>query len=289
MKQIETEAELREELLHLSRREKSVGLVPTMGCLHEGHLSLIRRAKQQNDIAVVSIFVNPTQFGPGEDYEKYPRDIARDCALAEGAGTDIFFHPAVSEIYAPDAATKVEVESDITHTLCGALRPIHFQGVTTIVSILFNIVQPDRAYFGQKDAQQAVIIKKMVQDMHIPVEIIVCPIVREADGLALSSRNCYLSEEERRQAVSLSRGLEAASEFFASGADSGRDAAVLTAIIFSEIGKQPLANIEYIEIVDAETLESTRFIKHGRPTLAAVAVRFGNTRLIDNKILRDRG
>lgn len=289
MKLIETEAELCKELFHVGRREKSVGLVPTMGCLHEGHLSLIRRAKQQNDITVVSVFVNPTQFGPGEDYEKYPRDIARDCALAEGAGTDILFHPDVAEIYAPDASTKVEVESDITHTLCGALRPIHFQGVTTIVSILFNIVQPDRAYFGQKDAQQVVIIKKMVRDMHIPVEIIVCPIVREMDGLALSSRNCYLSEEERRQAVSLSRGLEAASECFATGADSARDAAVLTAIIFSEIGKQPLANIEYIEIVDAETLENTRFIKHGRPALAAVAVRFGNTRLIDNKILRDRG
>lgn len=288
MKLIETEAELRETLSQMGRKEKSVGLVPTMGCLHEGHLSLIRRAKQHNDIVVVSVFVNPTQFGPGEDFEKYPRNIEKDCELAESAGADIVFHPDAANIYAPDVSTTVEVEGEITHKLCGAARPIHFKGVATVVSILFNIVQPDRAYFGQKDAQQAVVIKRMVRDLHIPVEIVVCPIVREADGLALSSRNRYLSGEERKEAVSLSRGLEAAAECFSTGAGS-RNAFSLKKVITDEISKKQLAKIEYVEIVDAETLADTSFIEPDRPALAAVAVRFGNTRLIDNKILRDRG
>lgn len=289
MKLIETEAELCEALSQMGRKERTVGLVPTMGCLHEGHLSLIRKAKQQNDIVVVSVFVNPTQFGPGEDFEKYPRNIEADCKLAASVGADIVFHPDAANIYAPDASTKIEVEGEITHKLCGAVRPIHFKGVTTVVSILFNIVQPDRAYFGQKDAQQAVVIKRMVRDLHIPVEIVVCPIVREADGLALSSRNRYLSGEERKQAVSLSRSLEAAAECFSTGAESGRDVSSLKKVITDEISTQPLAKIEYVEIVDAETLSDMSFIKSGHPALAAVAVRFGNTRLIDNKILRDRG
>ncbi|MGI5979302.1 MAG: pantoate--beta-alanine ligase [Oscillospiraceae bacterium] len=286
MKLIESESELRRELEQLGKGEHRVGLVPTMGCLHEGHLSLIRKARQQNDIVVVSVFVNPTQFGPGEDYASYPRTLENDCVLAESAGADIVFHPDAAEIYSPDASTKVEVEGEITHTLCGASRPIHFKGVTTIVSILFNIVRPDRAYFGQKDAQQAVVIRKMVRELHIPVEIVVCPIVREADGLALSSRNRYLNSEERRQAVCLYRGLDAAASFLSSGAEGGTDPERLKQVICEEIDKSPLAKREYIEIVDAETLKPLRHIEKGHPALAAVAVRFGETRLIDNIILR---
>lgn len=286
MKLIETEDELHAELNSLGAGANSVGLVPTMGCLHEGHLSLIRKAKQQNDIVVVSVFVNPTQFGPGEDYEKYPRSIEHDCALAESAGADIVFHPDAAEIYQPDASTKVEVEGEITHKLCGASRPVHFKGVATVVSILFNIVRPDRAYFGQKDAQQAVVIKRMVRDLHIPVEIVVCPIVREADGLALSSRNRYLSKDEREQAACLYRSLDAASDCLSSGADSGRDTEMLKKVIGEEIQKSPLAEVEYIEIVDAGTLRSIRTVEKQRPALAAIAVRFGGTRLIDNRVLR---
>ena len=285
MKLIETEAALRGELAK-HRNGGGVGLVPTMGCLHEGHLSLIRRAKQENALVVVSVFVNPTQFGPGEDYEKYPRNLEHDCALAESAGADIVFHPAPEEIYAPGAGTKVEVEGELTHKLCGASRPVHFRGVATVVSILFNIVQPDRAYFGQKDAQQAVVIRKMVRDLHIPVQIVVCPIVREADGLALSSRNRYLGGEEREQAPCLYRALGAAEDCAASGADSGRDVGTLKSIIREEISKSPLAEIEYVEIVDADTLGELKTLERGRPALAAVAVRFGGTRLIDNRILR---
>ena len=285
MKLIETEEALREELA-AQGKELSIGLVPTMGCLHDGHLSLIRKAKQQNDIVVVSVFVNPMQFGSGEDYEKYPRNIEHDCALAASAGADIMFRPDVSEIYAPDACTKVEVEGEITQKLCGASRPVHFKGVATVVSILFNIVRPDRAYFGQKDAQQAIVIRRIVRDLHIPVEIVVCPIVREADGLALSSRNCYLGDAEREQAACLYRALSAAGDCIAAGADSGRDVANLRRIIREEIESSPLAEIEYIEIVDAETLENIRFVEKQRPALAMVAARFGGTRLIDNKILR---
>ena len=285
MKLIETEAALRAELAAQRASGKTVGLVPTMGCLHDGHLSLIRRAKQDNHIVVVSVFVNPTQFGPNEDYDKYPRTIERDCTLAESAGADIVFHPNAAEIYAPDACTKVEVEGEMTHKLCGASRPIHFKGVATVVSILFNIVQPNRAYFGQKDAQQTVVIRRMVRDLHIPVEIIVCPIVREADGLALSSRNRYLGEAERAQAVCLNRALAAADECFRAGSDSGRDVQTLEKIIRDEIESAPLADIEYIKIVDADTLADISHIEKSRPALAAVAVRFGNTRLIDNRIL----
>ena len=284
MKLIETEAELREELS--KHRDGIVGLVPTMGCLHEGHLSLIRRAKQQNDFVVVSVFVNPTQFGPGEDYEKYPRDIERDCALAESAGADVLFRPSAEEIYPPDAGTRVEVEDAITHKLCGASRPFHFKGVATVVTILFNIVEPDRAYFGQKDAQQTVVIRKMVRDLHIPVQIVVCPTVREAGGLALSSRNRYLGDEEHKQAVCLNRALNAAEDCVSSGTDSGRDVESLVSLIREEISKSPLAEIEYVEVVDADTLANLRFIEDGRPALAAVAVRFGDTRLIDNRVLR---
>jgi pantoate--beta-alanine ligase len=197
MSLIRTINDLEAWFLGADRRNKTLGFVPTMGYLHEGHCSLIRAAKSQNDLVAVSVFVNPTQFGPGEDFESYPRDIDRDYTLARAAGADVVFSPGVGEVYAPGASTAVEVTGDITNKLCGASRPTHFKGVTTVVSILFNIVRPDKAYFGQKDAQQALIIKKMVRDLRMPVEVIVCPIVREADGLAMSSRNVYLGPEER--------------------------------------------------------------------------------------------
>jgi pantoate--beta-alanine ligase len=256
-----------------------------MGYLHAGHLSLIKAARAQNDFVVVSVFVNPTQFGPGEDFEKYPRDIERDYRLAKSAGADIVFNPEPSEIYVPGSSTEVEVKGDITKKLCGASRPIHFKGVTTVVNILFNIIQPDRAYFGQKDAQQALIIQKMVKDLHIPVEIVVCPIVREEDGLAMSSRNIYLSPDERSQALSLSKGLRKAREYFISDREGCRIVENLKTAIRREIQNEPLAAIEYVEILDGSTLEDIASIEPGRTALAAVAVRFGKTRLIDNIVL----
>ena len=193
--------ELRSLLATARTENKTIGFVPTMGYLHEGHLSLIRKANEENNLVVVSIFVNPTQFGPNEDFETYPRDIEQDTKLALEAGADIIFNPSASEIYPKGSSSWVNVEGDITSVLCGASRPTHFQGVTTVVNILFNIVKPNRAYFGQKDAQQAAVLTKMVRDLHIDLELVVCPIVRETDGLALSSRNTYLSSEERQQAL----------------------------------------------------------------------------------------
>lgn len=289
MSLIATVAELREWLKAHDRKDKTVGLVPTMGFLHEGHLSLIRAARAQNDLVVVSVFVNPTQFAPGEDYEQYPRDIDRDYRLASEAGADVVFHPSVDEMYGPGFCTEVAVKGNLAKKLCGASRPLHFKGVTTVVDMLFNIVQPDRAYFGQKDAQQAVIIKKMVCDLHIPVEVVVCPIVREKDGLAMSSRNLYLSPEERQQALSLYRGLLKAQEFLASGVEGCNRVDRLIRVIRQEIQKEPLAVIDYIEIVDADTLEDIEEVAPDRRALAAVAVKFGRTRLIDNAILEMKG
>lgn len=285
MSLIETTAGLKEWLLRADRKNKSLALVPTMGFLHAGHLSLIGKAKQENDLVAVSVFVNPTQFAPGEDFQSYPRDIERDYRLAVEAGADLVFHPSVEEIYAPGASTAVEVEGELTKKLCGVSRPTHFKGVTTVVNILFNLFRPDRAYFGQKDAQQAVIIKKMVRDLHMPLEIVVCPIVREADGLARSSRNVYLNPEERRQATVLNRALEEAERSLRSGAEGCRDTGFLRRRIECEIREMPLADIDYVEILDAETLESIPLILPGKTALAAVAVRFGKTRLIDNRIL----
>ncbi|QKN24518.1 pantoate--beta-alanine ligase [Caproicibacterium lactatifermentans] len=285
MKLVTTIAQLRQELKALGRKDKTLGLVPTMGYLHEGHQSLIRKAKEQNDLVVVSDFVNPTQFGSNEDYDKYPRDIDRDCKAAEEAGADIVFHPDASEIYVPGASTEVEVKGETTHKLCGASRPIHFKGVTTIVCTLFHIVQPDRAYFGQKDAQQVVVVKKMVRDLHIPVKIVPCPIVREADGLAKSSRNIYLTPEQHQQALSLSRGLQKARDFFAGSTADHTSAEKLKKVIRQEISAQPLSDIEYVEVVDTDTLDKIEKIEPGKRALAAVAVRFGSTRLIDNTIL----
>ncbi|MBK5243869.1 MAG: pantoate--beta-alanine ligase [Eubacteriaceae bacterium] len=259
---------------------KAIGFVPTMGFLHEGHLSLIEKASSENDITVVSIFVNPTQFGPGEDFETYPRDLDRDARLAEGAGADILFFPDAREIYPIGASTFVEVEGAITKKLCGSSRPAHFKGVTTVVNTLFNIVSPHKAYFGQKDAQQLAVIKKMVRDLHMQVTIVACPIVRETDGLALSSRNVGLNPEERKQALILSQALNRARNLWKTGET---DVKILKAVISDGINTMPLADIDYVDILDFNTLEAIKKIE--APALAAVAVRFGDTRLIDNIIL----
>ena len=270
------------------RRNKTLGFVPTMGYLHDGHLSLIKAAKAQNDLVVVSVFVNPTQFAPGEDYESYPRDIHRDYQMAMEAGADAVFNPEADEIYVGVASTTVEVTGDITKKLCGASRPAHFKGVTTVVNILFNIVRPDRAYFGQKDAQQALIIKKMVRDLHMPVEVIVCPIVREADGLAMSSRNVYLSTRERQQAACLNAALQSAEDYLESDARDSNSVAVLTEIIKSHIQRSGPSEIDYVQILDGETLGDIERIEPDKTALAAVAVKFGKTRLIDNRMLSMR-
>lgn len=285
MSLIKTAAELGDWFERADRRNKTLGFVPTMGYLHEGHLSLIKEAKAQNDLTAVSIFVNPTQFAPGEDYESYPRNIARDYELARQAGADVIFNPEAEEIYFPGASTAVEVTGDITKKLCGASRPTHFKGVTTVVNILFNIVRPDKAYFGQKDAQQALIIKKMVRDLHMPVKVIVCPIVREADGLAMSSRNVYLSPEERKEALCLNSGLQKAEDYLKSAHTDSRSTKKLIEIIKSHIQGHALAQIDYVSILDGETLDTLESVAPGKPALAAVAVNFGKTRLIDNRML----
>ena len=277
---LETIPELRKHLANWRKAQKSVGLVPTMGFLHEGHLSLIRRAKTGNDIVVVSVFVNPTQFGPNEDFESYPRNILRDTEMAMGAGADVIFYPTVSEMYPNGSSTFVEVAGNITRVLCGASRPSHFRGVTTVVNMLFNIVKPDRAYFGQKDAQQATVLMKMVKDLHMDIELIICSIVREADGLAMSSRNTYLSAEEREQALVLSKALEKGKEAFSKGE---RNVDSLIEIITNKINEMPLAAIDYVSIYDYPSLETIEIIDNN--ALAAVAVKFGKTRLIDNNLL----
>ena len=260
--------------------DKTIGFVPTMGYLHDGHLSLIKAAHAHNDVTVLSIFVNPTQFAPGEDLDAYPRDFLRDSRLAEAAGTDLLFFPDPAEIYPAGASTFVEVEGEITKKLCGQSRPTHFKGVTTVVTILFNLINPNIAYFGQKDAQQVAVIKKMVRDLHLPVQIAVCPIVREADGLAMSSRNVLLHPEERKQALVLSQSLAAAKALYQAGE---RSVKILTAAIVNHINSMPLTHIDYVEILDFETLANIKTITS--PTLAAVAVRFEKTRLLDNIIL----
>lgn len=285
MSLVKTEAELRRALEQAGRTGKTLGFVPTMGFLHAGHLSLIRKAKQENDLVAVSVFVNPTQFAPGEDYESYPRNIDRDYELARGAGADFVFHPDPEEIYPAGASTAVEVVGALTQKLCGASRPTHFKGVATVVNILFHIVAPDRAYFGQKDAQQAVMIQKMVRDLHMRVQVAVCPIVREEDGLAMSSRNVYLNPEERKQAAVLSQALQKAEEYLQSGQPDSRESEVLQRLITGIIETAPLARIDYVQVLDSRTLEDISAVEPGAPALAAVAVRFGKTRLIDNRIL----
>jgi len=268
---------LRSRLKEASKDGKSVGLVPTMGFLHEGHLSLIKRARKENDLLVVSLFVNPTQFGPGEDLESYPRDLKKDAALCEGKGADILFAPDAGEMYFEDYGTYVEVSGELTKGLCGKSRPTHFRGVTSVVSKLFNIVDPDRAYFGQKDAQQVAVIKRMVRDLNFDVEIVVCPIVREEDGLAKSSRNIYLSKDEREAALVLNRSLRAAAERISYGERNGHE---IKAMVEKMIKEEPLSAIDYVEVVDAESIKPIETLKGS--VLVALAVRFGKARLIDN-------
>lgn len=278
MKIIKKIDELRPIIKAWKREGLTVGLVPTMGFLHEGHKSLIDRAVKENDRVVVSDFVNPTQFAPNEDFETYPRDLDADAALCEAAGADVIFNPEPDEMYR-DALTFVDMNK-ITKVLCGKTRPIHFSGVCTVVSKLFNIVTPDRAYFGQKDAQQLCVIKKMVEDLNFDIEIVGCPIVRESDGLAKSSRNTYLNPEERKAALCLSRSLEIGKRIIENGET---DAKAVTDAVRNEISKEPLARIDYVELVDLKTLEPLETVK--KPLLCAIAVYIGKTRLIDNFIM----
>lgn len=274
--------EVRNFLAKARKENKTIGLVPTMGFLHEGHLSLIRKANEENDLVVVSIFVNPTQFGPNEDFETYPRNIEKDTKLALEAGATIIFNPSATQIYPEGSSSWVNVEGRITSVLCGASRPTHFQGVTTVVNILFNIVAPHRAYFGQKDAQQAAVLTKMVRDLHINLDLVVCPIVRESDGLALSSRNTYLSNQERKQAPILNQSLLKAKEAYQKGET---DTKKIVQLIQRTITNMPLAAIDYVSIVSYPALKEID--KIASPTLIAVAVKFGKTRLIDNIILEN--
>ncbi len=279
MQTASTVAEVREQVRAWKREGLSVGLVPTMGFLHEGHKSLIVRAAAENDRVVVSDFVNPTQFGPNEDLESYPRDFERDCALCEEAGAALVFHPEPSEMYAPDACTYVNMDA-LTHELCGLTRPVHFRGVCTVVSKLFNIVTPDRAYFGQKDAQQLAVVRRMVRDLNFGIEVVGCPIVREEDGLAKSSRNTYLSAEERAAALCLSRAVFAGQKMVEEGE---RDAERVLAAMRDIIEAEPLAKIDYVKMVDFDTIEQIACIEDA-PVLCAMAVYVGKTRLIDNFI-----
>ncbi|GFP76086.1 pantoate--beta-alanine ligase [Clostridium fungisolvens] len=269
-------SDVRKIIKQWQREGLSVGFVPTMGYLHEGHASLIEAANKENAKVVVSIFVNPIQFGPKEDLDKYPRDLERDSKIVETSGGDLIFNPSPSEMYTEDFSSFVEVNS-LTDGLCGAKRPGHFKGVCTVVTKLFNIVTPDKAYFGEKDAQQLAVIKKMVRDLNIPVEIIGCPIIRENDGLAKSSRNVYLNSEERAAALVLSKSLEKAKEALKSGERSSEK---IRDIIMGTLSSEPLAQIDYVEIVDSISLTSIDYIENS--ILIAIAVFIGKTRLIDN-------
>lgn len=279
MKIVKTKAEVRQFVHQARQNEKTVGFVPTMGYLHQGHLSLMEMAGSENDLVIVSIFVNPTQFGPNEDLASYPRDLERDVKLAESIGVDLIFAPEVAEMYGESALTYVDI-TQLSDHLCGAKRPGHFQGVCTVVTKLFNIVQPDRAYFGQKDAQQALIIKKMVSDLDLLVEVKTHPIVREADGLALSSRNKYLSLEQREAARILNKSLNHVQKMIENGE---RDAQEIYQIMTGLIQSEPLIEIDYISIVSGLTLEPV--VELSGLTLVALAVFVGNTRLIDNILM----
>ncbi len=278
----ETIREVREQVKEWRKEGLTVGLVPTMGYLHEGHASLVDRAVSMCDRVVVSDFVNPTQFGPGEDLETYPRDFEHDCALLEEHGASLVFHPSVAEMYPENAATFVEILNDMPKQLCGKTRPIHFRGVCTVVSKLFNIVLPDKAFFGQKDAQQLSIIRKMVRDMSYGIEIVGCPIIREADGLAKSSRNTYLNPQERKAALILSRAVRLGQKMAEEGE---KDADAIVNAMKAEIGTEPMAVIDYVDAVDMDTLEKVE--KMQGTVLVAMAVYIGKTRLIDNFIVEE--
>ncbi len=280
MKIIRHPTDMQRWALEQRRAGASVGFVPTMGYLHEGHLSLVRLARARAEQLVVSVFVNPTQFAPNEDFTKYPRDWRRDERLCREAGADVLFAPRAEEMYAHDASVSV-LEARLSAGLCGVSRPGHFAGVCTVVAKLFNLVLPTVAVFGEKDAQQLRIIQRMVRDLNFPVELVACPIVREADGLAMSSRNARLTPEERAQATCLRRALDAVEHAFARGE---RDADALRKIARGAIERAPLARIDYIELVDDESLDPVVLIE--QPTLCALAVNFPSARLIDNTVLR---
>lgn len=275
MKIVSTIEEVRAQVNAWKKEGNTIGFVPTMGYLHEGHMSLIDAAGE-NDKVVVSIFVNPIQFGPNEDLASYPRDLERDAKMCEEHGVDLIFHPTPEEMYGDNFYSFVDMDV-LTKELCGLSRPVHFRGVCTVVTKLFNIITPDKAYFGQKDAQQLAIIKRMVKDLNMPLTIVGCPIVREADGLAKSSRNTYLSPEERKAALVLSRSISLGKEMVEKGeCDSAKIIAAMTA----EIEKEPLAKIDYVKIVSLDTMQQVEKIEGG--ILTAIAVYIGKTRLIDN-------
>lgn len=275
MKIVSTIHEVRDQVNQWKKEGKSVGFVPTMGYLHEGHMSLIDAASE-NDKVVVSIFVNPMQFGPNEDLASYPRDLNHDAKMCQEHGVDLIFHPTPEEMYGDSFYSYVDMNV-LTDELCGLSRPVHFRGVCTVVTKLFNIVRPDKAYFGQKDAQQLAIIKRMVKDLNMPLEIVGCPIVREEDGLAKSSRNTYLSEEERKAALVLSRSIALGKKMVEEGE---QDSKKVVDAMTVEIQKEPLAKIDYVKMVSLETMQQVETIEGG--ILTAIAVYIGKTRLIDN-------
>lgn len=279
MKIIAQPEAMQAEALACRRRGHTIGLVPTMGYLHEGHMSLVQIARREADVVVVSLFVNPTQFGPAEDFSAYPRDFERDAACCRAAGVDVLFCPDAGTMYAADHSVCVD-EERLSRGLCGAARPGHFRGVCTVVAMLFNLTLPDVAVFGEKDAQQLRVLRRMVRDLHFPVRVVPGPIVREPDGLAMSSRNKYLSPTERREALCLRRALDRAERAYADGV---RDPAALGETMRDAVAEAPSARVDYVEIVDEETLEPA--LDPARPWLAALAVYVGRTRLIDNAVL----
>lgn len=280
MKIFRTVADMQSYAAEVKKEGKVIGLVPTMGALHEGHLTLMRTAKAKCDFVVVSVFVNPTQFGPNEDYDAYPRRFEEDCKKLESVGVDAVFHPEPSEMYPEGYCTYVTVEGDITHKLCGAQRPIHFRGVATVVTKLMNITRADEAFFGQKDAQQVVVVRRFVSDLNLPVHINMVPIVREESGLARSSRNAYLSPAEKEAALVLSRSLRKAKAAYDAG-EKNVDA--LKKIVTAEIQSEPMASIDYVDLFSFPALLPIETVD--QESLLAIAVRIGKTRLIDNVIL----
>ncbi len=280
MKVLRTVAEIQAFAKQMKDEGKTIGLVPTMGALHEGHLTLMRRARQENDVVIVSDFVNPVQFGPNEDYDKYPRVFDADCEKMETVPVDAVFHPEPSEMYPEGYCTYVNVEGDLTHKLCGAQRPGHFRGVATVVTKLMNLSRADHAYFGQKDAQQVSVVRRFVKDLNINVEIVMVPICREESGLARSSRNRYMSDTEKAAAVILSKSLRKAKDAFEAGE---KDVETLKKITSDEIKTEPLATIDYVDAYTYPALEPIKTVTE--PVLLAIAVKIGKTRLIDNVIL----
>lgn len=278
IKVVSTVCETRAQVKEWKNQGLTVGLVPTMGYLHEGHQSLIKKAVEENDRVVVSVFVNPIQFAPNEDLETYPRDLEADKRLCDSTGADLIFHPTPEEMYPDGFSTHIQMDN-LTKELCGKTRPTHFGGVCTVVGKLFNIVQPDKAYFGQKDAQQLAIIKRMVRDLNFDIEIVGCPIIREPDGLAKSSRNTYLNADERKAALILSKAIKLGEELVA---DGERNAQTIIKAMTDKINTEPLARIDYVNVVDALSIEPLDVVKG--EVLVAIAVYIGKTRLIDNFI-----